>query len=81
VAVDRPAVVSINAFVAAHAVNEMLARLHPFRRDQNDEFRYQVFSLSEGAWLRLPDGPPCKLLARYAGRGDTCPLLANPALS
>jgi hypothetical protein len=81
IAVDRPAVVSVNGFVAAHAVNEMLARLHPFRRDPNKEFRYQVFSLSEGAWLRLPDGPPCKLLARHVGRGDAQPLLGNPALS
>jgi hypothetical protein len=80
-AVDRPAVVSVNGFIATHGVNEMLARLHPFRRDSNDEFRYQVFSLSDGAWLRLPDGPPCKLLARSAGRGDAQPLLGNPALS
>ena len=80
-AVDRPAVVSVNGFIATHAVNEMLARLHPFRRDSNEEFRYQVFSLSDGAWLRLPDGPPCKLLARFAGRGDAQPLLGNPSLS
>jgi hypothetical protein len=81
IAVDRPAVVSVNGFAATHAVNEMLARLHPFRRDPNEEFRYQIFSLSDGAWLRLPDGSPCKLLARYVGRGDAQPLLGNPALS
>jgi len=81
VPVDRPAVVSVNGFIAAHAINEMLARLHRFRRDANDGFRYQVFSLSDGAWLRLPDGPPCALLARYVGRGDTKPLLGNPILS
>lgn len=81
IAVDRPAVVSVNGFVAAHAVNEMLARLHPFRRDSNEEFRYQIFSLTEGAWLRLPDGSPCRFLARYVGRGDAQPLLGNPALS
>ena len=81
IAVDRPAVVSINGFIATHAVNEMLARLHPFRRDSNEEFRYQIFSLSDGAWLRLSDGQPCKLLGRYVGRGDAQPLLGNPALS
>ncbi len=81
IAVDRPAVVSINGFIATHAVNELLARLHPFRRDPNEEFRYQIFSLSDGAWLRLPDGLPCKLLARYVGRGDIRPLLGNPSLS
>jgi hypothetical protein len=81
IAVDRPAVVSINGFAATHAVNEMLARLHPFRRDSGEEYRYQVFSLSDGAWLKLPDGPACTLLARYTGRGDAQPLLGNPALS
>jgi hypothetical protein len=81
IAVDRPAVVSINGFIATHAVNEMLARLHPFRRDSNEEFRYQIFSLSDGAWLRVSDGQPCKLLSRNVGCGDTQPLLGNPALS
>jgi hypothetical protein len=81
VAVDRPAVVSVNGFVATHAVNEMLARVHPYRRDSNQDFRYQLFSLCDGAWLQLPDGPPCKLLSRCVGRGDTTPLLGNPALS
>jgi len=81
IAVDRPAVISVNGFAATHAVNEMLARLHPFRRDPNEEFRHQIFSLSDGAWLRLSDGPPCKLLARFVGRGDAQPLLGNPALS
>ncbi len=81
VAVDRPAVVSINGFIATHAVNEMLARLHPFRRDSNEEFRYQLFSLCDGAWLRQSDGPPCQFLSRYVGRGDAQPLLGNPALS
>jgi hypothetical protein len=81
IAVDRPAVVSINGFAATHAINEMLARLHPFRRDPNGEFRYQLFSLADGAWLRLSDGDPCELLTRHVGRGDAQPLLGNPALS
>jgi hypothetical protein len=81
IAVDRPAVVSVNGFASAHAVNEMLAHLHPFRRDSNEEFRYQLFSLADGGWLRLTDGPPCKFLARHAGRGDVKPMLGDPALS
>ncbi len=81
IAVDRPAVVSINGFAASHAVNEMLVRLHPIRRDPLEEFRYQLFSLSDGAWLRLSGGEPCKFLSRHAGRGDVKPLLGNPSLS
>jgi hypothetical protein len=59
----------------------MLARLHPYRRDPNVDFRFQTFSLEDGAWLRVPDGPRCVLLSRYVGRGDAIPLLGNPALS
>jgi hypothetical protein len=81
IAMDRPAVISVNGFIATHAVNEFLARLHPYRRDSNEEFRYQLFSLSDGAWLRLPDGPQCGLLSKSVGRGDCQPLLGNPSLS
>ena len=81
VAVDHPAVVSLNGFAASHAVNELLARLHPYRRDSNVDFRYQTFSLTDGAWLRIPDGPACGLLLRHVGRGDAIPLIGNPALS
>ena len=79
--VKRPAVVSLNGFVAAHAVNELLARAHGFRRDPLVEFRYQLFDLREGTWQRIPEGPPCTALGRFVGRGDTRPLLQNPSLS
>lgn len=79
--VDSPAVISINGFIASHAVNEMLARVHPFRRDSNVEFRSQTFSLSDGAWLRIEDGPACPYLSRRVGRGDCVPLLDNAELS
>jgi hypothetical protein len=35
VAEDRPAVVSVNTQIASTAVNEFLARLHPYRYDDN----------------------------------------------
>lgn len=38
VEVDRPAVISVNTFFAALAVNEFLARIHAFRNVGNDEF-------------------------------------------
>ena len=81
IAVDRPAVISVNGFVASHAVNELLARLHPFRSDGNDEFRYQILSLRDGAWLRIPDGEKCGFLNSKTGRGDCTPLLGSPELS
>ena len=79
--VDSPAVISINGFAASHAVNEMLARIHPFRRDSNSEFRLQTFSLGDGAWLRIEDGPACAYLSKRTGRGDCDPLLDNSELS
>lgn len=81
IVVNSPAVISINGFAASHAVNEMLARLHPFRRDANSEFRHQTFSLADGAWLRIEDGPPCPYLSKRAGRGDCRPLLDNSELA
>jgi len=80
-AVDSPAVISINGFAASHAVNEMLARIHPFRRDANCEFRHQTFSLTDGAWLRIDDGPACPYLSKRIGRGDARPLLDNAELA
>jgi hypothetical protein len=79
--VDSPAVISINGFAASHAVNEMLARIHPFRRDANSEFRLQTFSLSDGAWLRIEDEGPCAYLSKRTGRGDCTPLIDNAELS
>jgi hypothetical protein len=78
VPIDSPAVVSINGFAASQAVNELLARLHRFRSDDNAEYRYQLFSLRDGNWLRLPDGHPCNILRKKVGRGDCTPLLDNP---
>lgn len=78
--VHSPAVASINGFIASHSVNEMLARLHPYRADENGTFRYQLFSLKEGAWLRPEDGPVCSVLLKKVGRGDILPLLDNPAV-
>ena len=46
VQVDRPAVISVNMHFASLAVNEVLARLHPFRMDNNEEFGTTRMSLS-----------------------------------
>lgn len=81
VRVDRPAVISVNMLVAAVAVNDFLARLHPFRLDPNGEFAAQTVSLTQGEYLRLPDGEPCPMFAGKVGRGDVRPLLEMAELS
>lgn len=81
VAEDRPAVIQLNSLIASLAVNELLARLHPYRLDPNGEYAIHRISLSHGIYEHLPDGEPCALLQRHLGRGDVRPLLDVPELS
>lgn len=81
VPVDRPAVIALNMQIAAMAVNEFLARLHPYRYDPNADFAVHRISLIQGASYHEPDGNPCRVLGKHVGRGDVRPLLDMPALS
>lgn len=78
---DRPAVVQLNTLIASLAVNEFLARLHPYRLDPNAEHAVIRISLSHGIFEHEADGAPCPVLSRHAGRGDVEPLLDWPELS
>lgn len=73
--VERPAVISVNMVYAALAVNEFLARLHPFRDEHNGEYAIHRLSLSHRIYCPEPDGPPCPIMAPKAGRGDVEPFL------
>jgi len=75
VKVESPAVISINGLCATMAVNNLLARLHPFRIDSNGEIRHQWFDLVNGVFGTNPDGNACRALQRYVGRGDMEPFL------
>jgi hypothetical protein len=78
---DRPAVISVNTQLAAMAINEFLARLHPYRDDPNSEYAVHRFSLNQGCTYKESDGNPDNYLARHVGRGDARPLLSMPRLS
>lgn len=78
---DRPAVISVNMQIASLAVNEFLARLHPYRDEPNSEFAIHRISISQAQIYREPDGAPCPVLSRHVGRGDSTPLLDMPELS
>ncbi len=80
VSVDSPAVVSINTQVASMAVNEFLARIHPYRYDSNHHFSINRISFSDAYIQHENDGEPDLYLMRYAGRGDMTPLLNMPEL-
>ncbi len=78
---DRPAVISVNMFFAALAVNELLARLHPYRNQSNEKFAYVGGSLSEMQFYPELETNTCSILHRHVGRGDVLPLLDRPSLS
>lgn len=77
---DRPAVISINMQIAATAVNEFLARLHPYRTASNDEFAVVRTSFFHGELHRESDRMPVPPARSLVGRGDVSPLLDMPAI-
>jgi len=78
---NRPAVISTNALYAAFAVNELLARIHPFRWSGNDGFAIHRYSLTRDLLIAENDGAPSPRLGKLVGRGDIRPLLDMPELS
>jgi len=80
VEVDRPAVISVNTFFAALAVNEFLARIHAFRNIDNDEFGTVRGDMCEFALLREPGLVSTGHLSRHIGAGDQSPLLGRVSL-
>ncbi|MDZ4073793.1 MAG: ThiF family adenylyltransferase [Hylemonella sp.] len=78
---DRPAVIQLNTLIASIAINELLARLHPYRSDPNGDFAVVRVSVSHAIYDHEPDGPPCAVIGRHMGRGDVEPLLDMSELS
>jgi hypothetical protein len=78
----RPAVVSVNTEFAAMLVNELLARLHPYRLDDNAQFAVVRRSLAQMESYCEPDDENAeRTFMRHVGRGDVLPLLEMPQLS
>lgn len=71
----RPAVISVNILASALAVNELLARLHPYREEPNANFASVTFSLSSMEFIADPESGECNILKRKIGVGDVNPLL------
>ena len=78
---NRPAVISVNMHFASMAVNEFLARLHPYRDDPNDGYSWTSTSLTQMQSYAKADGAACVRLSKHVGRGDLNPLLDMPILS
>lgn len=79
--VDRPAVISVNMQAAAAAVNEFLARIHPYRVMPNKTFAIRRFCLTDpDANEDKEEGPACPVMSRSLGTGDQLPFLGMPNL-
>ncbi|MBX9715662.1 MAG: ThiF family adenylyltransferase, partial [Burkholderiaceae bacterium] len=79
--VDRPAVISVNMQAAAAAVNEFLARIHPYRVMPNKTFAIRRFCLTDpDANEDKEEGPACSVMSRSLGTGDQLPFLGMPNL-
>ena len=78
ITVDSPAVISINTQVASMAVNEFLARVHPYRYDANKEFATLRISLTDAYMQNEGEGETDLYLNKFAGRGNIKPLLNMP---
>lgn len=79
---NRPAVISVNTQFASLAVNELIARMHPFRENANRAYAKIGLSLSEMALYPEPEpSAVCRYMSRQVGKGDVMPLLNLPELS
>jgi len=78
--VRRPAVVSVNMFAASLAVNDFLARLHPYRAIPNADIASIEFSLGDMRITTDEEMERCPVMGRYVGHGDRKPLLGLPEL-
>lgn len=82
VRVDKPAVISVNMEAASAAVNEFLARIHPYRVKPNKCFAIRRACLSDPeASSNEPEGAPCPAMRRITGTGDQEPFLGMPLLA
>lgn len=79
--VDSPAVISINMFYSCLAVNDFLARIHPFRIQQNKDCAIQRFVLTEPYFFNESADAVDSFFIKNTGRGDAEPLLKLPELS
>jgi hypothetical protein len=78
---DRPAVISINMQMASIAVNEFLARLHPYRHDDNADSAIVRVSFIQATEYREREPAGSSTFSLHIGEGDVDPLLSMPELS
>ena len=60
-------------------MNELLARIHYYRDDENSNYAVLRFSLTQSRIISEDDGLPCKVFSKYVGKGD-CVLIARSTI-
>lgn len=78
---QRPAVISVNMFFASLAINDFLARIHPYREQPNKEIASIEGSLTSLEFFPEPESKACEILRQQVGKGDMSPLLSLSELS
>lgn len=78
---SSPAVISINMQVAATAINEFLARIHPYRNISNKNIDVVRIMFTDCTSYSEQCDEPCPYFSKLTGIGDVEPLLNNPELS
>jgi hypothetical protein len=80
IVIDSPAVISVNMQIASMAVNEFLARIHPYRYNPNSDFAITRISYNDSYLQNEGDGNPDSYLTKFVGRGTMRPMLNMPEL-
>jgi hypothetical protein len=70
-----PAVISVNMLASSLAVNDFLARIHPYRNEPNIKTDQIEFDLCEMGFYPEAHQDICSIMSPYLGRGDCTPLL------
>lgn len=78
---SNPAVISVNMQVSALGVNELLARIHPYRNFENGDFEVIRVNFAESTTFPEEISEPCLFFGKNAGRGDVEPLLGYAEFS
>lgn len=78
---NSPAVISVNMLTASMAVNDLIARLHPYRSEPNNQIETIRIDLTEPRFKITQPTKECNILSGLIGIGDQKPLLRMPILS
>lgn len=78
---ESPAVISVNMILSSLCVNDFLARIHPYRNQDNNEIETIRINLCEMVIFKEKIAESIEIMPTDVGTGDMVPLLKMPSLS